>query len=686
MQGQVQPEAYMPLPEMGSLSLEAPSASQDGDGASQPSAYNDQPPASASRLHPGDIVFASVAYNYSSATPPPPGQAPPPRLGSSQAYPYFNFNVPSANHGTSESIEGSELGEIPGFGTRAPPKHDTAREEGEEAEPDRSSSPIQDFTTSIIGTSARHVADNMGEIPGFGTRPPPRHLLSIDTTRSRDQPSNHSSSPIQGFTTSIISARPNAQPLAVAETVGPRWKFPSNVRLQNKPEKGKEDGDGEGGEEMRDVTSSSSPILDFTTSVLVGDVVGAGGSGAGVGTERDRDEGGEEIWRVPGLQESQPQSQSHIQEEPGLGLSGIPEERAEQSAVLKLAIEGTSESAQIRTGEGAQPRETWSGSESLELYGNQPGGTSLAAGHEGGGMDVDAVVPPPPVGNETKPLTRMSTDEQLYGSLGKSLPDLEDGDGGKTPTQEQPNESLQRQGSTNSSSAGASSKRSRSPDARGASAHIQRVEEGTKSPSRKRRRLESGALYDLIAGPHLYTVPSPPATPAPKTLQLPEEANAKAYTALNTPQILPSSGHTPESIAKLFKDPYARCAWIVPVRGTPPFPGCTAASVLDTSSSSPTHPTSSGSNTRKVSDLPSGPTSNVAHQDAPGAITWTGDALRAFWKFLFDVREAGQMGPVALSFHCANGRRTTTRHRLLQSIRRRALRAEDARLAACVAV
>ena len=128
-----------------------------------------------------------------------------------------------------------------------------------------------------------------------------------------------------------------------------------------------------------------------------------------------------------------------------------------------------------------------------------------------------------------------------------------------------------------------------------------------------------------------------------------DEVNPKAYTTLNIPTILSSSCYTSETLSTLFKDPYARCGWIIPVRGTPPFPDCTSASVI-------AQPPTETSSEQVCGDavLPRGPTLDVAHKDSLGCIIWTADALQEFWKFLIAVREAGKMGPIGLSFYCTN--------------------------------
>ena len=89
------------------------------------------------------------------------------------------------------------------------------------------------------------------------------------------------------------------------------------------------------------------------------------------------------------------------------------------------------------------------------------------------------------------------------------------------------------------------------------------------------------------------------------------------------------------------EDPYARCAWVIPVRGTLPWPGCTAASVLD-----PDH----ASDEAFVG--PRGPSTTSADDDGlSGQIVWTQRALLDFWDFRLQLREGGALGPIALSLH-----------------------------------
>ena len=77
--------------------------------------------------------------------------------------------------------------------------------------------------------------------------------------------------------------------------------------------------------------------------------------------------------------------------------------------------------------------------------------------------------------------------------------------------------------------------------------------------------------------------------------------------------------------------PSARGAWVIPVRGSLPWKGCTSALTLDAS--------------EEV--LPSGPVKVQDHRE----ITWTHAALVKFWNFLLAIQQAKNLGPISLSFY-----------------------------------
>ena len=135
--------------------------------------------------------------------------------------------------------------------------------------------------------------------------------------------------------------------------------------------------------------------------------------------------------------------------------------------------------------------------------------------------------------------------------------------------------------------------------------------------------------------------PSPAPSPAKS---LPSKPHPKAYTTLNPPQILLDSPYTNQTLPAYLSDPHARCAWIIPIRGKPPFPGCTSASVLDADVDFDKL-SLSGNDDKERS-----PPSSTDRQLRAGSVTWTPDALRSFWALLLSVREAQNMGAVALAF------------------------------------
>lgn len=163
----------------------------------------------------------------------------------------------------------------------------------------------------------------------------------------------------------------------------------------------------------------------------------------------------------------------------------------------------------------------------------------------------------------------------------------------------------------------------------------------------------------------MYIVPIPPSPPkrhsliskptdspavAVGKLGSPPAPNAKAYTSLHPPQLLAYTPYPSDAFANFLSDRYARCAWVVPVRGGPTHPECTFASVLDIQALF-------GDSSLFLDDecpLPSGPASHAEHQDAPGSITWTPDALCSLWKFLNSIREARHLGDIGLSFFCVD--------------------------------
>jgi hypothetical protein len=103
---------------------------------------------------------------------------------------------------------------------------------------------------------------------------------------------------------------------------------------------------------------------------------------------------------------------------------------------------------------------------------------------------------------------------------------------------------------------------------------------------------------------------------------LPPDACLKPYTK-TTP--VPISPHDASTVEVYLKTPYARGAWIVPVRGILPWEGCSSAVVL------------------------SGELNLSERADEKGEITWTHESLVAFWTFLRAIRDGQALGPISFS-------------------------------------
>lgn len=104
-----------------------------------------------------------------------------------------------------------------------------------------------------------------------------------------------------------------------------------------------------------------------------------------------------------------------------------------------------------------------------------------------------------------------------------------------------------------------------------------------------------------------------------------------------TPTPIPP--HTLTSVRQHLNTSYARGAWIIPIRGLPPWQGSTPGVVVkENALPAPSfHPSSlyTGDKTRYPE------------------ITWTRTSLVAFWTFLLHTRQARTLGHVSLSFNPA---------------------------------
>ena len=113
---------------------------------------------------------------------------------------------------------------------------------------------------------------------------------------------------------------------------------------------------------------------------------------------------------------------------------------------------------------------------------------------------------------------------------------------------------------------------------------------------------------------------------------------------------MPVPPQTAPSIEALFSSTYARVAWLIPVRGLPPWDGVSGAYV-----------TLGGHRAIRVSvpgpaEGQSSPTSiSGSSGDSDSDIVWTHASLRQFWEFLRSCSETpgSVTGPLSLSFWAA---------------------------------
>lgn len=165
----------------------------------------------------------------------------------------------------------------------------------------------------------------------------------------------------------------------------------------------------------------------------------------------------------------------------------------------------------------------------------------------------------------------------------------------------------------------------------------------TEEPPRKRRRLDDDSLYTALPQPHLL--------PSPSTLHS-LQAPVVDSAGLNAPRkTRPISPHSAGSLKNYLEDPYARAAWIVPVRGVLPW-DCSSACMLSTKVAQGEPEQYKGQ--QLLLPCPPGGGYDDMNVEGRAVITWTADALSAFWNFLLSLRLACTLGPLSLSFHAAS--------------------------------
>ncbi|KAF7792376.1 hypothetical protein EIP86_003413 [Pleurotus ostreatoroseus] len=149
------------------------------------------------------------------------------------------------------------------------------------------------------------------------------------------------------------------------------------------------------------------------------------------------------------------------------------------------------------------------------------------------------------------------------------------------------------------------------------------------------------SLYDLLPQPHVYTVPLPSGD-VPFRFDL--EPTSPAFSSLDamfsTPGSIaaptPIEPHTSDTALAHLQLPFARAAWLIPVRGRMPWAG--------------------GSDGVLVSEPHPAVGSGTASNTDTKQITWTPPSVLAFWDMLLLMREEGSYGPLGISFNAARPR------------------------------
>ncbi|KAH9077677.1 hypothetical protein EDB83DRAFT_2285743 [Lactarius deliciosus] len=152
--------------------------------------------------------------------------------------------------------------------------------------------------------------------------------------------------------------------------------------------------------------------------------------------------------------------------------------------------------------------------------------------------------------------------------------------------------------------------------------HDQKLDDPPQSPKKHVKvNVDVGPLDELIPLPHYIPAPLDVRTP------LPRSSPPDTY-----PTFAPIPPQTTSSVEDLLSSIYARVAWLIPVRGVPPWNDVSRASVA------------------------LGHFSALGPRHLPASdIFWTHDALRQFWTFLCSCSETlgSVTGPLSLSFHTA---------------------------------
>jgi hypothetical protein len=157
--------------------------------------------------------------------------------------------------------------------------------------------------------------------------------------------------------------------------------------------------------------------------------------------------------------------------------------------------------------------------------------------------------------------------------------------------------------------------------------------EQCEEPPLKRRKLDIYPLHDLLPQVRdLVHLSYPPNVNSQPHIH-PSSSQGISNTPLNIPRYISSRlTAIPPHTLPFCASPYARTAWLIPVRGSFSWQGSTAAEILDASFSMP---------------LPANPNTG-------DPLTWTHQSLAAFWSYLIHLRDTRCVGPLGLSFHASD--------------------------------
>ncbi|KDQ56850.1 hypothetical protein JAAARDRAFT_194800 [Jaapia argillacea MUCL 33604] len=195
-------------------------------------------------------------------------------------------------------------------------------------------------------------------------------------------------------------------------------------------------------------------------------------------------------------------------------------------------------------------------------------------------------------------------------------------------------------------------KRSRQLPPKPPRTHLPSAHDPAPPPKRFKLTLETlqGPLNNLIPHPHYHsTQPIPIPLHPPKTIP--------PYT--KSP-IVPISPYNLSQVHALLANQYVRTAWIIPIRGSPPFssPQVESRSLSETG----IHSFSETGNrhhhlvAETRADGPSiaqilHPNSQPSSTSTQTHITWHPPTLLSFWHTLLSIHKTKTFGPIGLSFH-----------------------------------